>query len=39
MSVARLERTPASNIDRVAAAAGDDPYVFCLENRETDLPR
>ena len=38
MSVARLEHIPGFNIDRVAAAAGDDPDVLRLENLDTDIP-
>ncbi|MGE5689086.1 MAG: pyridoxal phosphate-dependent aminotransferase [Pseudomonadota bacterium] len=38
MSVARLETIPGFNIDRVAAAAGDDPDVLRLENLDTDVP-
>ena len=38
MSVRRLERIPGFNIDRVAAAAGDDPDVLRLENLDTDIP-
>ena len=38
MSVARLEHIPGCNIDRVAAAAGDDPDVLRLENLDTDIP-
>ena len=38
MSVRRLEQIPGFNIDRVAAAAGDDPDVLRLENLDTDLP-
>jgi aspartate/methionine/tyrosine aminotransferase len=38
MSVARLEQIPGFNIDRVAAAAGDDPDVLRLENLDTDIP-
>ena len=37
MSVARLADIPGFNIDRVAAAAGDDPDVLRLENLDTDL--
>jgi aspartate/methionine/tyrosine aminotransferase len=37
MSVARLEHIPGFNIDRVAAAAGDDPDVLRLENLDTDI--
>lgn len=39
MSVARLEHIPGFNIDRVAAAAGDDPDVLRMENLDTDIPR
>jgi aspartate/methionine/tyrosine aminotransferase len=38
MSVARLDHIPGFNIDRVAAAAGDDPNVLRLENLDTDIP-
>lgn len=38
MSVRRLENIPGFNIDRVAAAAGDDPDVLRLENLDTDIP-
>jgi aspartate/methionine/tyrosine aminotransferase len=38
MSVARLDEIPGFNIDRVAAAAGDDPDVLRLENLDTDIP-
>ena len=38
MSVRRLEHIPGFNIDRVAAAAGEDPDVLRLENLDTDLP-
>ena len=38
MSVRRLEHIPGFNIDRVAAAAGDDPDVLRLENLDTDIP-
>ena len=33
----RLEHIPGFNIDRVAAAAGDDPDVLRMENLDTDL--
>ena len=33
----RLRNIPGFNIDRVAAAAGDDPDVLRLENLDTDL--
>src|ERR671930_2625598 len=38
MSVARVANIPGFNIDRVAAAAGDDPDVLRLENLDTDVP-
>lgn len=38
MSVERLAHIPGFSIDRVAAAAGDDPDVLRLENLDTDLP-
>ena len=38
MSVARLAEIPGFNIDRVAAAAGDDPDVLRMENLDTDIP-
>jgi aspartate/methionine/tyrosine aminotransferase len=38
MRVRRLEHIPGFNIDRVAAAAGDDPDVLRLENLDTDIP-
>jgi aspartate/methionine/tyrosine aminotransferase len=38
MGVRRLDDIPGFNIDRVAAAAGDDPDVLRLENLDTDLP-
>ena len=38
MSVDRLANIPSFSIDRVAAAAGDDPDVLRLENLDTDLP-
>ena len=37
MTVSRLEHIPGFNIDRVAAAAGDDPDVLRLENLDTDI--
>jgi aspartate/methionine/tyrosine aminotransferase len=37
MSVRRLEQIPGFNIDRVAAAAGDDPDVLRMENLDTDI--
>ena len=36
--VRRLRDIPGFNIDRVAAAAGDDPDVLRLENLDTDIP-
>jgi aspartate/methionine/tyrosine aminotransferase len=36
--VARLSDIPGFGIDRVAAAAGDDPEVLRLENLDTDVP-
>jgi aspartate/methionine/tyrosine aminotransferase len=38
MSVRRLEHIPGFGIDRVAAAAGDDPNILRLENLDTDIP-
>jgi aspartate/methionine/tyrosine aminotransferase len=38
MSVRRLEHIPGFHIDRVAAAAGEDPDVLRLENLDTDIP-
>jgi aspartate/methionine/tyrosine aminotransferase len=38
MGVRRLAQIPGFHIDRVAAAAGDDPDVLRLENLDTDLP-
>src|SRR5712691_415639 len=38
MGVQRLNDIPGFNIDRVAAAAGDDPDVLRLENLDTDIP-
>lgn len=37
MSVRRLSDIPGFNIDRVAAAAGDDPEVLRMENLDTEL--
>src|ERR687885_2056867 len=37
MGVRRLDEVPGFNIDRVAAAAGDDPDVLRLENLDTDV--
>jgi aspartate/methionine/tyrosine aminotransferase len=36
--VGRLQNIPGFGIDRVAAAAGDDPEVLRLENLDTDVP-
>jgi aspartate/methionine/tyrosine aminotransferase len=38
VSVQRLNDIPGFNIDRVAAAAGDDPAFLRLENLDTDIP-
>ena len=38
MSVRRLDSIPGFSIDRVAAAAGDDPEVLRLENLDIDIP-
>ena len=38
MGVRRLDDIPGFNIDRVAAAAGDDPDILRLENLDTDIP-
>jgi aspartate/methionine/tyrosine aminotransferase len=38
MGVRRLDDIPGFSIDRVAAAAGDDPDVLRLENLDTDVP-
>jgi len=38
VGVRRLDEIPGFNIDRVAAAAGDDPDVLRLENLDTDVP-
>jgi aspartate/methionine/tyrosine aminotransferase len=38
VGVRRLDDIPGFNIDRVAAAAGDDPDVLRLENLDTDVP-
>jgi len=38
MTVRRLAGIPGFSIDRVAAAAGDDPAVLRLENLDTDVP-
>jgi aspartate/methionine/tyrosine aminotransferase len=37
MSVARLNEIPGFSIDRVAAAAGDDPEILRMENLDTDI--
>src|SRR5438093_1172900 len=37
MGVRRLRGIPGFSIDRVAAAAGDDPDVLRLENLDTDV--
>lgn len=37
MGVRRLREIPGFNIDRVAAAAGDDPEVLRMENLDTDV--
>jgi len=37
VGVRRLEHIPGFNIDRVAAAAGDDPEVLRMENLDTDI--
>jgi aspartate/methionine/tyrosine aminotransferase len=38
VGVRRLDNIPGFSIDRVAAAAGDDPDVLRLENLDTDVP-
>jgi aspartate/methionine/tyrosine aminotransferase len=38
MAVRRLDDIPGFSIDRVAAAAGDDPETLRLENLDTDVP-
>jgi aspartate/methionine/tyrosine aminotransferase len=38
MSVRRLAEIPGFSIDRVAAAAGNDPEILRLENLDTDVP-
>jgi aspartate/methionine/tyrosine aminotransferase len=38
MSVRRLELIPGFNIDRIAAAAGNDPDILRMENLDTDIP-
>src|SRR5687768_733517 len=37
MGVRRLAEIPGFNIDRIAAAAGDDPDVLRMENLDTDI--
>jgi len=37
-TVRRFDDIPGFNIDRVAAAAGDDPQVLRMENLDTDVP-
>jgi aspartate/methionine/tyrosine aminotransferase len=37
VSVRRLEHIPGFNIDRVAAAAGNDPEILRMENLDTDI--
>jgi aspartate/methionine/tyrosine aminotransferase len=37
VTVRRLHDLPGFSIDRVAAAAGDDPHVLRMENLDTDL--
>ena len=38
MTVQRLRDIPGFNIDKIAAAAGDDPDVLRMENLDTDIP-
>jgi aspartate/methionine/tyrosine aminotransferase len=38
MRARRLDDVPGFGIDKVAAAAGDDPDILRLENLDTDLP-
>jgi aspartate/methionine/tyrosine aminotransferase len=38
MGVRRLDQIPGFSIDRVAAAAGNDPEILRLENLDTDIP-
>src|SRR3989442_12748798 len=38
MTVQRLAGIPGFHIDRIAAAAGDDPDVLRMENLDTDIP-
>lgn len=37
MTVRRLDHIPGFSIDRVAAAAGDDPDILRMENLDTDI--
>src|SRR3954466_10248529 len=37
-TTSRLDHIPGFSIDKVAAAAGDDPDVLRLENLDTDVP-
>src|SRR5947208_15145130 len=37
MSVRRLDSIPGFNIDRVAAASGDDPEMLRMEKLDTDM--
>ena len=38
MRARRLDDVPGFGIDKVAAAAGEDPEVLRMENLDTDLP-
>jgi hypothetical protein len=38
VSVRRLDHITGFKIDRVAAAAGDNPDVLRMENLDTDIP-
>ena len=38
MRARRLDNVPGFGIDKVAAAAGDDPEILRMENLDTDLP-
>jgi aspartate/methionine/tyrosine aminotransferase len=38
MKARRLDAVPGFGIDKVAAAAGDDPEILRMENLDTDLP-
>jgi len=38
MTVRRLANIPGFSIDRVAAAAGNDPEILRMENLDTDIP-